>query len=172
MFDYICQECGKGTVRSKTFHNYHTKIRGYPFVVNKAIIGVCDKCGAKHFDANETERWEEIYHKELESENLFLQPENIKAIRKSLSLSMEDFAYLIGCTRQSLYNWEKKNRAKPQSRMADLMMRLIKHSSENGEVDVIRFLVEEAGKMGIAIEIIQNNGINGKDILLTTKKET
>ena len=57
MFNYICEECGKGTVKKKVFENYQTKIKGYPFVVDKAVIGVCDQCGARHFDANETKRW-------------------------------------------------------------------------------------------------------------------
>jgi len=57
MFNYICEECGRGTVKKKVFENYQTKIKGYPFVVDKAVIGVCDQCGARHFDANETKRW-------------------------------------------------------------------------------------------------------------------
>ena len=57
MFNYICEECGKGIVKKKVFEDYKTKIKGYPFVVDKAIIGICDQCGARHFDANETKRW-------------------------------------------------------------------------------------------------------------------
>ena len=57
MFNYICEECGRGTVKKKVFEDYQTKIKGYPFVIDKAVIGVCDQCGARHFDANETKRW-------------------------------------------------------------------------------------------------------------------
>jgi len=96
MFNYICEECGKGTVKEKVFENYRTKIKGYPFVADKAIIGVCDQCGAKHFDANETKRWEVLYNKDLESKHISPLPDEIETIRKSLNLSMEDFAYLIG----------------------------------------------------------------------------
>lgn len=153
MFNYICEECGKGTVKEKLFENYRTKIKGYPFVVDKAVIGICDNCGAKHFDANETKRWEELYNKDLELKHISLLPDEIEAVRKSLGLSMEDFAYLIGCTRQSIYNWEKRDREKPQSRMADLLIKLVRHSFEIGKVDVINFLVEEAKKLGIMMEV-------------------
>jgi putative zinc finger/helix-turn-helix YgiT family protein len=153
MFDYICEECGKGTVRAKEFKNYKTKIKGYPFIVDKTIIGVCDKCGAKHYSGVETKRWEELFEKQLEREGIYLTPEEIEELRKALSLSIEDFAYLIGCTRQSIYNWERKDREKPQSRMADLIMKLVRHSFYYGKVDVINFLVEEAKKLGITMEI-------------------
>ncbi|MGE5174521.1 MAG: type II TA system antitoxin MqsA family protein, partial [Betaproteobacteria bacterium] len=151
MFNYICEECGKGIVREKIFENYRTKIRGYPFVVDKATIGVCDQCGAKHFAASETKRWEEQYYKDLESKQVTLLPTEIEAVRKLLELSMEDFAYLIGCTRQSIYNWEKKDREKPQSRMADVLIKLVRQSFDTGKVDVISFLVEEAKKLGITV---------------------
>ena len=61
MFNYICEECGEGTVREKVITNYRTKIKGYPFVVPRAIIGICDSCGAKHYDSNETKKWANLY---------------------------------------------------------------------------------------------------------------
>ncbi|OGW16242.1 MAG: hypothetical protein A3G93_00925 [Nitrospinae bacterium RIFCSPLOWO2_12_FULL_45_22] len=172
MFNYICEECGKGTVKEKVFENYRTKIKGYPFVVDKAIIGVCDRCGAKHFKANETKRWEELYNKDLELKHISLLPDEIEAVRKSLGLSMEDFAYLIGCTRQSIYNWEKKDREKPQSRMADLLIKLVRYSFEVGKVDVINFLTEEAKKLGITIEVAKQTSstLIGNIIHLNVKK--
>ena len=171
MFNYICEECGKGKVKAEVFENYRTKIKGYPFVVNKAVIGVCDQCGAKHYDANETKRWEDIYNKELESKHISLSSSEIEAIRKSLGLSMEDFAYLIGCTRQSIYNWGKSDREKPQSRMADLIIKLVRHALKVGEVDVINFLVEEAKKLGITIEASRKtSALSGKVIHLNVKR--
>lgn len=153
MFNYICEECGKGSVKVKVFENYPTKIKGYPFVVDNAVIGVCDRCGGKHFDANETKRWDDLYNKDFESKHIFLLPDEIEVVRKSLGLSMEDFAYLIGCTRQSIYNWEKRDREKPLSRMADLLIKLVRNSFKIGKVDVINFLVEEAKKIRITIEV-------------------
>jgi len=172
MFNYICQECGKGTVNEKAFDNYRTKIKGYPFVVDKAVIGVCDQCEAKHFDPSETKRWEELYNKYLESEHIFLSPDEIKATRKSLGLSMEDFAYFLGCTRQSIHNWEKKDRKIPQSRMADLLIRLVRYSSEIGKVDVINFLIEEAKKLGLNVEAKGENNVPQANnvIQLTVKR--
>lgn len=170
MFNYICEECGKGTVKEKVFENYRTKIKGYSFVVDKAVIGVCDRCGAKHFDANETKRWEGLYNKDLELKHISLLPGEIEALRKSLCLPMEDFAYLIGCTRQSIYNWEKRDREKPQSGMADLLIKLVRLSFEVGKVDVISFLVEEAKKLGITIETRKTTNLVRNIIPLNIKK--
>ncbi len=170
MFNYICEECGKGTVKEKVFENYRTKIKGYPFVVPEAKIGVCDNCGAKHFDSNETKRWEDIYNRDLKSKHLSLSPDEIEAARKSLGLSMEDFAYLIGCTRQSIYNWEKKDREKSQSRMADLVIKLVRHSFGIGKIDVINFLVEEAKRLGITIVIRKTPNLVGNIIPLDIKR--
>ncbi|MGH7801174.1 MAG: type II TA system antitoxin MqsA family protein [Thermodesulfobacteriota bacterium] len=172
MFNYICQECGKGTVNEKVFDNYRTKIKGYPFVVDKAVIGVCDQCEAQHFNPSETKRWEELYNKYLESEHIFLSPDEIKATRKSLGLSMEDFAYFLGCTRQSIHNWEKRDRKTPQSRMADLLIRLVRYSSEIGKVDVINFLRDEAKKLGLNLEAKGENQVPQANnvIQLTVKR--
>src|SRR4030042_1206303 len=170
MFNYICEECGKGTVKEKVFENYQTKIKGYPFVVDKAVIGVCDQCGAKHFDANETKRWEELYNKDLELKHISLLSDEIEAVRKSLGLSMEDFAYLIGCTRQSIYNWEKKDREKPQSRMADLLIKLVRLSFKGEKVDVISFLVDEAKKLGIIIQTGKVSALANNIIPLNVKR--
>lgn len=154
-FGYRCQECGKGTVQENVIPEFATKIRGFPFVVRGAHIGVCDVCGAEHFSARETERWEGMFEDEHASR--FLTPSEIQEIRKSLGASMERFAFLIGCTRQSLYNWERPDRKGPQARMADLLMKLVRESRLRGPVDVVRFLQEEAKGFGISLELAPGN---------------
>ena len=54
-FGYKCQECGRGIVKEHVVPQYQIKIKGYPFAVNDARIGVCDDCGAEHFSAQENE---------------------------------------------------------------------------------------------------------------------
>jgi putative zinc finger/helix-turn-helix YgiT family protein len=154
MFNYTCEECGKGTVRETIFRDYQTKIKGYSFVVDEAKIGVCDKCQAKHFNSTETKRWEELYSQLLLNKNMYLSPSDILEVRESLGLSVEGLAYLIGCTRQSIYNWEKLDREKPQSRMADLLIKLVRDSARFGEINVIDFLVEGAQQLGIGLKIV------------------
>ena len=153
MFEYTCQECGQGTVKEKRIKNYKTKIKGYPFMVPEAVIGVCDRCKAGHFAADETKRWEEPFSRSLEKEKLFFLPQDIERVRKAVGLSMENFALLIGSTRQSLYNWENGQRSRPQSRIADLLIKLVDKSRSEKEVNVIDFLVNEARKLGILIEL-------------------
>jgi DNA-binding transcriptional regulator YiaG len=151
-FGYICPECGKGTIKETTVINCQTKINNYPFIVPKAIVGVCDSCGAKNFDPQERERWVNLYNSGLEAKRVFLKAEQILHIRKKLGLNMEDFASLIGCTRQSIYNWEKKNRRIAQSRMADVIIKLLDECLNKGKVDVLSFLAQELKHLGVEIK--------------------
>jgi len=153
LFGYTCPECGKGLVEATKFQNYKTKIKGYPFIVPEAIIGVCDHCNTRHFSAKETKQWETLYYRSLEEQDMFLSAEEITDIRNQIGLSMEDFARLIGCTRQSIYNWEKKERNTPPSRMADLLMKLVRESYTKNQVDVISLLLNETNRLGFSIEL-------------------
>ena len=155
-FGYTCQECGKGTVLEQVFPEYCTKVKGYPFVVKNARIGVCNRCGAEHFAAWETNRWEEQF--ETEHTKHYLQPKEIRELQQTLGTTMEQFAFLIGCTRQSLYNWQRRDRHKPQSRMADVLMKLVRESHSQGKVDVLQFLIHEARRFGIEIELGASSG--------------
>ena len=74
LFEYSCPECGLGTVRTTKSQNYKTKIKGYPFIVDEAFIGICDNCKAKHFAPSETKRWEELFYQSLEQRQAFLSP--------------------------------------------------------------------------------------------------
>src|SRR5437867_3322062 len=81
-YGYKCQECGQGTVLERVFPEYHTKVKGYPVTVDNARIGVCDRCGAEHFDAKETARWKTLVEaKQAES---YLQPEEIRDLIRQL----------------------------------------------------------------------------------------
>ena len=70
-----------------------------------------------------------------------------------MALSLEDFARLMGCTRQSVMAWEHPERSTPPSRMADLLLRVRQRAWTEGTVDVLTLLVEEAKNWGVAIEL-------------------
>jgi len=150
-FGYKCQECGQGTVREQVVHGFKTRLKGLPLTVDDARIGVCDKCGARHFDRSETMRWRTLLDDKYAE--AYLQPSDIQDLIKQLGLSMEQFANLSGCTRQSLYNWQRPERSAPQSRMADLFLRLIRESQKVGAINVLDFLTEEAGKLGFSLSV-------------------
>ena len=153
LFEFICPECEKGTVRTTRIHNYKTKIKGYPFTVDEALIGVCDECEAQSFAPEETQRWDELFSHSLQARHAFLTPEEITQIRKALGLSMEDFARLIGSTRQSVSMWEKESRTTPPVRTADLLMKLVRQSLSGEPVDVLPFLLDEGRKWGVTMEL-------------------
>ena len=153
LFEYPCPECGLGVVQTTKMRNYKTKIKGYPFVVDEAFIGVCSHCQAEHFTPEETQRWEALFFQSLETNKAFLTPDEITELRTTLGLSMEDFARLIGATRQSISAWEKAGRGSLPSRTADLLMRLVRQALHTETVDVISVLLEEAKKWGIVIQM-------------------
>lgn len=69
-FGYPCQEqCQelRGTVRAHVIPNYSTRVHGVPFVVERAVIGICDRCGAEHFAASEVKRWAKLFEEEHRS---------------------------------------------------------------------------------------------------------
>jgi putative zinc finger/helix-turn-helix YgiT family protein len=162
LFEYTCPECELGTVETRRVQNYRTKVKGYPFVVDEALIGVCSNCGSESFAPQETKRWEELFYKSLQSRDAFMPPMDITNLRSSLNLSMEDFARLLGCTRQSISAWERPDRAATPSRMADLLMRLLRHSVEKGDVNVLSVLLEEAKRWGVVIEIRRKSKVSSE----------
>lgn len=144
-------------------HHYPTKFAGYPFIVQEAIIGKCELCGAKHFSASERKRWKKLFQESLVSQGELLTPQEIRILRKQLGLEMKDFALLIGCTLQSLSNWENPSRRKPQPRVADLMMRLLRASLQKGEIDVLKFLLIHVKKMDVELKIRSLELVNGSE---------
>jgi DNA-binding transcriptional regulator YiaG len=153
MFGYRCANCNRGTVNPETVQEFETKFDGIPFVVHNAAVGRCDHCGARSFNAGEWRRWREEFRKSQEAQGRLLSPGAITEVRQSLGLGIADFAKLIGSSRQAIYLWECPTRKVPQSRMADLMLRLIRECHVTGAVDVIKYLASEAN--------VQCNGRGG-----------
>jgi len=148
MFGYKCDKCGKGIVRTRQFQSYETKIDGIPFTIENAVIGVCDQCGARYFNAREIKKWRESFYRHRARVGGILSSEDITKLRQEIGLTVADFARLIGCSRQAVYLWESVKREVPQSRMADLMIKLVRKSFVDTSVDVLRFLLEDAVSSG------------------------
>lgn len=66
MFGYTCQECGAGRVQPTTCPEYQTTFAGEPFTVPDAVIGICERCGAQHFNAKERQRWQQLFEEQRE----------------------------------------------------------------------------------------------------------
>ena len=143
-----CAKCGKGEIEISKVDNFGTMIRGNHFTVPEATIGICKSCGAKVFDPIEIRRWQKLYETDLVLKGHFLTAADIRNIRQALGLQISQFALLLGTTRQSVYNWERDNRNSPQMKLVDLLLRLIRKSMEEGTVDVVQYLREQAGLDG------------------------
>ena len=154
MTTYPCPECGKGTVEKSVRENFHTKVRGYPFVVPDAVIGVCNNCGREFFGAKELKRWGRLFEESREARCLSLGPEEVEDVRRNLRLTAGAFAMFMGCTRQTVHNWERRDRKAPQLRMADLLLRLVDESRRHGAIDVVLWLRDRAQEVGAEIEPI------------------
>ena len=153
MFGNRCEECGRGTVRETRRKDFQVPFDGIPFVVPEAIIGVCDVCGAINYHGREYKRWKALFHKHQSRTGGVLSPADIRAVREALGMTMSDFSALIGTTRQSLHYWEKDGREVPQSRMVDLMLRLLQEAVRRGAVDVVAFLADNARQAGIQMKL-------------------
>jgi len=144
MTTYPCPECGKGKVKKTVRSNFKTKVRGQRFVVPEAVIGVCNQCGKEFFSAEEIKRWTRLHEESLEPRCRPLSAEKVTEIRNNLRLTIQAFASLVHCTRQTVHNWERRGRKVPQLGTADLLLRLIEDSTKYGEIDVVAWLTERA----------------------------
>jgi len=62
---YPCPLCGNGTVTTTVEKNYETMVRGCDFIVPKANVERCDKCGEGFFSAKELKSWRDAFYKSL-----------------------------------------------------------------------------------------------------------
>lgn len=141
-----CASCGQGEVRTRTLRDFETKVRGTRFVVPEATVAICDSCGAKFYSPAEIRRWQKLFEAQQETAGKLLTAEEVERIRLDLGLSVSSIALLLGSTRQSVYNWERRDRKSPQLRLADLLLRLVRASATNGSVDVLQFLSDQSGQ--------------------------
>ncbi len=139
-----CVNCGRGEIEFQNVKDFETKIRGVPFKVPEATVGVCNSCGARLFSPQEIRRWQQLFDAQQLRTGRLLSAEEIGNIRQGLGLPISLFAQLLGTTRQSVYNWERKDRKSPQLRLVDLLLRLIRESTASGTVDVLQFLSEQS----------------------------
>jgi YgiT-type zinc finger domain-containing protein len=59
MYDFTCEHCG-GTVRERVVEREALRHKGSIVVLESVPIGVCEKCGARYFDASVVRRAAEI----------------------------------------------------------------------------------------------------------------
>src|SRR5690348_1247923 len=116
MTENRCANCGKGKIEFQNVKDFETKVRGIPFTVPEATIGICNSCGARLFSPEEIKRWQRLFDAEQLDTGKLLSPVQIESIRQGLGLPITLFAQLLGTTRQSVYNWERKDRKSVQLR--------------------------------------------------------
>ena len=59
MYDFTCEQCG-GAVREQQVAREALRHKGSFVILEDVPIGVCDKCGARYFDASVLRRVAEI----------------------------------------------------------------------------------------------------------------
>ena len=59
MYDFSCEHC-QGTVRERRVDREALRHKGTFVILEDVPIGVCDKCGARYFDATVLRRVAEI----------------------------------------------------------------------------------------------------------------
>jgi YgiT-type zinc finger domain-containing protein len=59
MYDFACEHCG-GMVRTRQIEREALRHKGGFVILEDVPIGVCEKCGARYFDASVVRRVAEI----------------------------------------------------------------------------------------------------------------
>jgi len=149
MFGFECQECHKGVVRAQQRADIPFKVDGIPFNVPEGTVGVCDNCGAEVLSAKECKRWRALFEQMQQQSDRLLCPEDIMGLKAQLGYTTTQLAGLIGATRQSVTQWMNASRVAPQSRMADVLLRLVRECLATDSVEVLPFLTSLARDNGI-----------------------
>lgn len=143
LFNYKCEECGKGIVRDTEKTNYKVKLFKEDFRVKKAIIGICDNCEAINFAGEEIERWKKKYKKWQAKSAKYLAPEKVKEIRDNLDMSQKDFGKFIGVSRQSISVWEQPDRPSVQPKNVDIVFRMLYEELDSDQKPVINKMLRQ-----------------------------
>ena len=153
--DMPCPTCGAGTIQPKIIKNYKTQMFGAPFVIPEAYVGICDNpdCDERPVTGQEIERWRVLFDRYVEEQHLVLSPGEITQLRERLGLTKKDLAHLTGFSLRSIISWEKPDRKTPPSPAANRLFKALLASLENGPVDLIDLLLDEAKKVGHTIEL-------------------
>jgi len=143
---------GWGKFQKVIVENYNARLKGITFPVKNAEIGKCDSCEAELYSSKEIRKWEQALDEYLISRGLLLSSSQIKEIRKSLKLSIIDFARFLGVTRQAVYSWES-NKTKPLSIGPTSLLLSLLQKEKNGNIrGVTDFLIDSAKGRGIDIQ--------------------
>lgn len=144
MFPRKCAECG-GEVRRST-EPIAVDVRGETVRVPGIEHGRCAVCGEEYLPLDAAERLQKEAVRRLKATRGLLSPEEIRAIRRSLSMSQAEFEKLLGVGPKTVVRWE--NGTVFQSATADRLMRLI--ALEPGLVDLLQsgVLYAAAGTCG------------------------
>jgi YgiT-type zinc finger domain-containing protein len=73
MYDFSCEHCG-GMVRQRRVEREALRHTGGFVILEDVPIGVCDKCGARYFDASVVRRVAEIGRGTSESQRTIAVP--------------------------------------------------------------------------------------------------
>ncbi len=144
-----CPKCKSGKLEVTVLHDFETRLKGIPFVVEDAKVLQCAKCGEKVYAAKEIERWEQVQKNYLQSKGLLMTPEQVKHLRETIGVSVADLACLLGVTRQTVYGWESESTGGVQLSPASLLLGLVCDEELNGNsIGALMFLVNGALERG------------------------
>src|SRR5229473_6142192 len=92
MTENRCANCGKGIIEFQRVKDFETKVRGIPFTVPEATIGICNSCGARLFSPEEIKRWQYLFDAGQLDTGKLLSAGEIASIRQLLDLPINLFA--------------------------------------------------------------------------------
>lgn len=157
-----CPNCGIGEVVMKEYLRYSTTVQGMPIIVDKATIGICDKCGEEIVEAKEIERWIEELNRKLKEEGKMVSGEEIRNMRKEHDLGVLDFAFMLGVTRQTVYAWENSSSKGMQFGPAAILLKILEEELKGSIKGVFNLLLKAAKQRGQNIKVKRKKDIIAK----------
>jgi len=140
-------------MRLEIVPKHSARLGGVPVEVDNAQIFRCSECGEISVQAEEMRRWEDLQQSALREASLLPSPAEVKAIRESLSLSVSDFAAMLGVTRQTLHAWERPEGKGLPLGPAALLLKLLQKELDGHGGKVLDGLVRLAEKRGQRLPI-------------------
>lgn len=99
-----CPDCGHGPLeRRRVRHTWHEGVDEKREYAADLDVVACPSCGCEVIDEYARRQQHEVWCRE----NGLLGPAEIRALRKSLGLSTESFAALLGVGQASISRWER-----------------------------------------------------------------
>ena len=118
----LCVECGGNMEESREALEY--RVRNEAFLILGIPHFICDSCGEIEINLASAEILSDKAHALYREKHGFLSPEEIRAVRKSFSVTQKEFETIINSGKTTVSRWESG--AVMQPAVVDTLLRTLR----------------------------------------------